>query len=200
MATVHYEFKALGPCIHVDTDDRLLRIRSLFFGRSIEWSSIVGAGMMAPSPVLAIPSFIFPLFAAPGYKAITGKAESMMKASTRIWIAYRPGNRVKLMYLTLPRTSESSEFVSDLRWRLIDRWNDALAGAYGLRRRFGLSNRWFWLKALLFVIVVLTLLLVGLLAWATVLAVVSDIRVALVILFVVAAWWLYKQFRTKPSV
>lgn len=156
---------------------------------------------MAPSPFLAIPSFIIPLYAAPGYRAIGKKAESMQKASTRIWIAYRPGKRVRLRCLTLPRTAESTSLIDELRSRLIDRWNDALTpGIFGLRRRFGLSNRWFWPKILLVVFAALLLLFMGLLAWATVLAVLTDIRVALVIIFVAAAWWVYKQFRTKPSV
>jgi hypothetical protein len=198
---LHYEFKFLGPSVRVETDQRGLRIRSWFIGQRIEWPSIIAAGMMAPSPLLAIPSFIFLLYAAPGYKAIASKAESMQKASTRIWIAYRPGKRMRLRCLTLPRTAESTSLIDELRSHLIDRWNDALTpGVFSLRRQFGLSNRWFWPKVLLVVFAALILLFMGLLAWATVLAVLTDIRVALLIIFIAAAWWLYKQFRTKPPV
>lgn len=198
---MHYQFKVVGRTVRVETDEREWRIGSPLFGQRIEWSSIVRAGMLAPSPLLAIPSFIFPLFAAPGYKALATRAESMQKASTRIWIAYRPGRHVKLRCLTLPRNTESASLIDELRSRLIDRWDDAVEpGLFGLRRQFGISNRWFWPKVLLVVLAVLFLIFVGLLAWAAVLAALTDIRVALIVLFVFAAWWLYKQFRTKPSV
>lgn len=198
---MRYEFKAFGPNLRIETDDRTLRIRSLFLTRRIEWSSIVGAGPLAPSPALILPSLFMSLFASRGHKALADKAQSVQRASTRVWLAYKPHGRVRLRCLTLPRSNESTALVEEFRSHLADRWEEAVApGVFGLRREFGLSNRWFWPKAILFVISALILLLLGVVAWAAVLAVIADVRVALVIIFVAAIWWLYKQFHAKPSV
>lgn len=195
---MHCEYKVLGPSVRVETDEHGLTISSWLVGRRIEWASVVAAGMMAPSPVLAVPALVFPLQIVPGFNALAKKAESLHRATVRIWIAYRRAGRLHFQYITLPK-NDSGLLISELHSHIGERWRyEFSASVLQLRREFGLSNWWFWPTVILSVIAVLVSILMGLLAWAAVLAVLTDIRIALVILFVFAAWWLYKQFRTKP--
>ncbi len=181
------------------SDDSQLQVTSRIGTRHVPWDRIVGAGPFG----IHIPMIHVPLPEnAPGMLGFAAKAEHMLEANQAYWIAYKPRRSVKLMTISLPRDSDAaSQLVSEIKARAGANWRPEPAlQMQELRREFGVRRHWWALPlALLIVVVVLVLGLVALVAASAGLALLHDVRVALVVLFLAALWFVIKQFRTKPE-
>lgn len=183
-----------------ETDLNGLRIMSRVGTKTIEWNQIVGAGPFGFHIPIHIPIEVPDH--APRMVGLMVKAEQMLETNQTYWIAYKPRRGVKLVTLSVPRTGDAAaQLVAELREHAGANWRtDPALKMQDLRREFGIRRHW-WAVPLALLVLVLLLIagLIALLATSAVLALLHDVRIALVVLFVGALWFVVKQFRAKPE-
>jgi hypothetical protein len=186
--------------IDYESDPKGLSVRSLRLTRRIEWNSIVAAGPFG---------FHFPVHVpvtipenAPRIVGLVVQAERMLETNQAYWIAYKPRREVKLVTISVPRNDEAANtLVDEIKTHTGANWRpDPAVHMQDLRKEFHVHRHWWKLPLILLVVLLLLVLgLAALVATSVALAVLHDIRVALVVLFVAALWFVIKQFRAKPE-